>query len=159
MEIIRDSTLRKTVGEFPVFLSDKAWTGTKTLHVGDCAFLIHQSFITVCLLYVSATPSRRMKVVFFNSMWLCVSILWAMFPNMNYHIFNRKILAPESQLKKSKAQQKNTEQFAIERAARKTVCWSYYYCDVSRVFDERKEFLFLKDCHWVNLFEILERRL
>lgn len=36
--------------------------------------------------------------------------------------FYRKILTPESQLKKSKAQQKSAEQIAADRKARKTVC-------------------------------------
>jgi large subunit ribosomal protein L7e len=39
-----------------------------------------------------------------------------------YLYYYRKILTPESQLKKSKAQQKTAEQVAAERAARKAVC-------------------------------------
>ena len=39
-----------------------------------------------------------------------------------FSFLNRKILTPESQLKKTKAQQKTAEQIAAERAARKAVC-------------------------------------
>ena len=38
------------------------------------------------------------------------------------YCLNRKILTPESQLKKAKANQKTQEQIAAERAARKAVC-------------------------------------
>lgn len=94
--------------------------------------------VSYFLLVSAITPFCRMKSGVFNSMWqLYLNFLWrfiSAFLLLTIIIYwiliipvvflfvlfwIRKILTPESQLKKAKANQKTQEQIAAERAARK----------------------------------------
>ena len=62
-------------------------------------------------------------VYFRNVLFFLLTNLLLDFNNSDFiNCLNRKILTPESQLKKAKANQKTQEQIAAERAARKAVC-------------------------------------